>query len=98
MSAIRPFIERVESGQSQKGQWRMLLKDRVKYQLRYWLYKLAKGRYNTPILKRYAIFIDRFSDKEVEKTKAFRFPDIAKFYQSNHDRIMNLYESYRSSL
>jgi len=97
MSFLRPYIQKIENGEIKKGRWNIALKRRLKGYAQYLVYSLAKGRYNTPILKKWAHIYDMFSDEEVNQQKELRYKDFDVFYEKNKNKIDKIYNNYANN-
>ena len=94
MSFLKPYIEKIENGEIKKGKWNISFKRRLKGYTQYIVYTLAKGRYNTPLLKKWAHIYDMFSDDEVKQQKELRYKDFDIFYENNKEKIDDIYKNY----
>jgi len=94
MSFLKPYIEKVERNEIKRGKWNISLKRRLKGYVQYIVYRVSKGRYKTPFIKKWAHIYDMFDEKEIEKEKRIRYPDFDKFYENNQNKIEDIYEKY----
>lgn len=104
MSFLKPFIKKINNLEMIKGSWNISYKDKLKEYFKTLIYTISKGKYNTPILKRWALVFDRFKIEEVSKFKKNKYSDIENFYKTNQKKIEDLYlnfdhkfETYKNS-
>lgn len=94
MSFLKSYIEKIENGSIKKRKWKISLKDKLKGYVKHYVYLISKGKYNTPLLKRWARPYDIFDDKQVEEQKRLRYPDFDKFYKDKQEQIDIIYENW----
>jgi hypothetical protein len=97
MSFLKPYVEKIENGEIKKGKWNIPFKIKLKGYIRHFLYSLSKGKYNTPLLKRWARPYDIFDDEQVEEQKRLRYPDFDKFYAENQEQIDHIYQTWHKN-
>lgn len=97
MSFLKPYVEKIENGELEKGKWNIPFKIKLKGYIRHFLYSLSKGKYNTPLLKRWARPYDIFDDEQVEEQKKLRYPDFDKFYAENQEQIDHIYQTWHKN-
>lgn len=97
MSFLKPYVEKIENGELEKGKWNIPFKIKLKGYIRHFLYSLSKGKYNTPLLKRWARPYDIFDDEQVEEQKRLRYPDFDKFYAENQEQIDHIYQTWHKN-
>lgn len=97
MSFLKPYIEKIENGELQKGKWNIRFKTKVKGYIRHFLYSISKGRYDTPLFKRWAKQYDIFDDKQVEEQKRLRYPDFDRYYIEKQDKIDAIYHNWHKN-
>ena len=94
MSFLKPYIDKIENGEIEKGKWNLSFKERVQGYVKHMLYSLCKGSYNTPFMKKWAHMYDRFSDHDVLEQKKLRYPDFDLFYEKHAQEIEDIYNHY----
>ena len=96
MSFLKPYIEKIENEEIQKGKWNISSKEKFIGFMKHLVYFISKGRYNILYIKKWAHIYDIFDDKELEEQKKLRFPDFDTFYKNNQDKIDDIYNTYAS--
>jgi len=89
MSFLRKYIEKEQKNDIIS--WNITLKERILFFFKHLLYKLARGKYKIPFIKKYAYIYDNFDLEEYNLQKKKRFQDLDLFYQINSVKIKEIY-------
>ena len=96
MSYLKQYIEKIEVGNLAIGEWKINKLDRLKGRMQHILYSFSKGRFNTPLLKKWASYYMTYDPKELAGTKASHYRHLDKFYEINREEIMSIYKRFAS--
>lgn len=95
MSFLKPYIN---SDDTLKGRWNVSWKKRLKSYIKHILCQISKGKYNTPLLKRWARPYDIFNPKDIKIGKELRYPEFDTFYNKHWQQIDDIYNNYADSI
>ena len=73
-----------------KPRWRVSRYSIIKSYLQHILYKIAKGKYNLPFLKKWAEYYDLYSATEIEQKKREWYAELEYFYKIYDTKYQNI--------
>lgn len=97
MSFLRPYIEKIEKGEMNKGKWKLNKKEKLIGIVKHILYTLTNGKPWIPFFGRYSSFYGRFSLKELENEKKSFNIRIEDFYKQNLKKIKFVYMNHANN-
>ena len=94
MSFLKPFIENVENGILQRGDWNISIKYRGKAYLQRLLYRFANGKYHLPFFKKWASYYHIYNVDKLVVAKDKYYEAMDFFYSPRRKEIQDVYENY----